>query len=336
MFESIDSNKDSWLDEIIEEPVNVYPWKELYPALDRRPLRLSHSTLGLLNSCERKFQLLKLKDIQSTIEDREIVFDSKYNNVNLDYGTAFGLGIQEFIITGDIEQAIWKSMLAYNYADERANKNAIGIVAALLAFKDQWNADEWEIAVYNDKPAAELSFKIILDQKTQDYYCGYIDLVLINKVYNTVVVVEIKTTGSKLPDIRPLYQNSGQGLGYSLVLTPILKEHGQVGTWQVLYLVNQLKNQNILPTIHLLPFEKSTKDRLEWLLDLKMDHERIMRNLEIDHWPKRGNSCLAFNRACPLFGICGLEAIDSKEAMIPKEEEWDFVFTLEQLIQEHM
>lgn len=328
-----------WLDDRFEEEVETFSWQELYPTLARKPLRLSHSTLDTIHNCERKFQLLKLKNIQDAHyididgAKKEVILnlDGKHNNVNLDYGSAFGIGIQTYIITNNLEQAIWEAIRSYNYAEETKNKNAIGLVAAIQAFAAQWDNSMWEVAYYNGKPAAELSFKIILDKETQDYYCGYIDLVLKNKLDNTVVVIEIKTTGIKIEDISPLYRNSGQALGYSILLDSIIKEE-QIAAWTVLYLINQLKGQNILPKIHLLPFEKTLKDRLSWLLNLKLDHEYLLKLVEIDHWPMRGKSCFAYNRPCPLYGICDLTTLDTKEAKIKKEEEWDFVFTLEELI----
>jgi hypothetical protein len=317
----------SWLDDRFEEDVELSHWHSIYPTLTRKPLRLSHSTLNLFNSCERKFQRLKLQNIQN----QDIYFDSKKNNVNLDYGSAFGIGIQTYIITQSLEQAIWETIKSYNFANESAAKNALSLVAGIQAFAAEWDADFWEIAYFNGKPAAEVSFKIILDEATQDYYCGYIDLVLKNKLSGLHVIIEIKTTGLKLEDIRPLYRNSGQALGYSIVLDSIAGS--KQSAWEVLYLVNQLKAQNILPKIHLIPFDKHLRDRLSWLLDMKIDHERILQLLEMDHWPMRGGSCLAWSRPCPIYGICDLVSLEAPDAMIRPEEEWDFIFTLEELIE---
>lgn len=329
----VDLSGSSWLDDRFSDEIQLVPWAQIYPTLARKPFRLSHSTLNLIHSCERKFQRLKLQ----TIQDQELVLDSRSNNVNLDYGSAFGIGIQTCIITQSLEQAVWEAMKSYNYANESETKNALGLVAGIQAFADQWDADFWEIAYYNGKPAAELSFKIIIDVETQDYYCGYIDLVLRNKITGKATVVEVKTTGMKLEDIRPLYQNSGQALGYSLLLDHIEQEAEEPpDAWDILYLVNQLKSSTILPKIQGLSFPKTAKDRLSWLLDLKIDHERLVALYAIDHWPMRGGSCLTFNRACSLLGVCDLATLEAPPALIRPEEEWDFVFTLDELIERAM
>lgn len=327
MPDDITSLSGSWLDDRFDTEQELFTWRELYPNLARKPLRLSHSTLDMVNSCERKFQRLKLESIQN----QEIYLDSKTNNVNLDYGSAFGIGIQTYIVTKSLDQAIWEMIKGYNYANETGAKNAPGLVAGLLAFSQSWDHDFWEIAYFNGKPAAELSFKIILDPITQDYYCGYIDLILRNKLTGLHVVTEIKTTGLKLEDIRPLYRNSGQATGYSIVLDPIAGE--AQAAWEVMYLVNQLKSNTILPKIHMIPFDKSLRDRLSWLLDMKIDHERIVQMLTMDHWPMRGGSCLAWNRTCPIYELCDLVSLETQEAMLREEEDWDFVFTLEELIE---
>lgn len=314
-----------WLEDRFELEDTV-SWQEIYPTLARRPFRLSHSTLGTIHTCERKYQLLKLLNIQG----QEIEHDSKLNNVNLDYGSAFGVGIQTYIITNSLEQAIWEMVKSYNFAMESQTKNALSLVAGLQAFAAKWDAGIWEVVHYKGKPAAELSFKIILDSETQDYYCGYVDLVLRNLISGEVIIVEIKTTGLKLEDIRPLYQNSGQALGYSVILGSIELERA---SWSVFYIVNQLKGSNILPKIHSISFTKTLKDRLSWLLDLKIDYERLMVLEEIDHWPMRGASCLHWNRPCNLLGICDLVSLETQEARIKEEEDWDFVFTLEELIE---
>ena len=317
----------AWLDDRHTDDIQLVHWSELYPTLDRKPLRLSYSTLLMINSCERKFQLLKLQNIQN----QDITFDTRKNNTHLDYGSAFGIGIQTYIITQNLEQAIWETIKSYNYANETAAKNATGLVAGLQAFADQWDHSFWEIAYHNGKPAAEISFKIILDQETQDYYCGYIDLILRNKLSGLQVITEIKTTGMRIEDVSPLYKNSGQGTGYSIVLDPIAGS--QQAAWEVIYLVNQLKANNIMPKIHLIPFNKTLRNRLSWLLDMKLDHERILQMIDIDHWPMRGSSCMAYNRACSLYGLCDLVSLEAPEAMLKPEEEWDFVFTLEELIE---
>ncbi len=323
------------LDELIEAteakdaPV-LYPWKELYPHLSRKPLRLSFSSFNLLHSCARKFHLLKNKDLS----EYELAKENRENNVHLDFGTTVGLGIQSYILSQDLEASIFGALRVYNFAAETPAKNSLSVVSSIEAFAEEWPADEWEIVTYKGRPAAELSFKLILDRELDDYYCGYIDVVIRHKTEKTAVIVEVKTTGSKLDDLKPLYSNSAQGIGYSIILDAIEDEaiEGIDASWTVLYIAIQFKAQNIIPKIHLLPFPKQSKDRLEWLLNTRISYEHLIGYLDLDYWPKHGGSCLAFNRSCPLFGLCDLEDIaQTEEGKITKEEHWDLTFYLDEL-----
>jgi len=306
----------------------LYSWRDLYPTLLRVPHRFSHSAFELFHSCERKYDLLKNRHIGSTLDSEP---DSNRNNVHLDFGTALGAGIQELLLHDNLDQAIWVAMRNYYYANETSNKNEIAIVNALIALQATWDPDEWEVV------ANELSFKVVLDPATQDYYCGYVDAVLRNRHTGVYAITEVKTTGYKMENLEPMYSNSPQGIGYSLVLDQIVKQLGGVASWTILYIVVQLKSKHPIPTLHLYPFEKQKKDKLEWLLTLQLDYQRILQYTELQFWPKRGSKCFTFNRACPLYGICGLpiEGHEGNE-MIKKEDDWSYVFELSDLIQQQM
>ncbi len=303
------------------------PWKEIYPHLDRKPIRLSYSTNNMVESCARKFSLTKDKNLL----EWDLPRDTRENNEHLDFGSAIGIGTAEYIITNDLDHAIWQAITQYNFANETATKNVLSLVACLQTLDATWDPTKWEVATFKGKPAAELSFKMVLDQDTQDYYCGYVDLVLLHKESRIAVVLEAKSTGVKLPDLSPMYKNSAQGLGYSIILDQIT---GGASSWQVLYLAYQFRSTNIVPTLHLLPFPKTLRDRLEWLMDIRILYSHILDYYVLDYWPKRSSGCLSFNRACPFFGTCDLEAMKNlEEAQIAPEPEWDFILDINELIE---
>lgn len=328
-METIDNLDFDWNTPLQQEsrPTTLYPWKEIYPHLDRKPIRLSYSTNSLVESCARKFQLTKDKKLT----DWDIPRATRENNQHLDFGTAIGIGTANYIVTKDLEKAIWTSLVSFNYAEETETKNALSLVTCLQALAHSWNPDQWEIAYYNGKPAVELSFKITLDDATQDYYCGYVDLVLIHKQSKLAVVLEVKSTGSRLNDLNPYYQNSAQGLGYSTILDSIT---GGSSSWQVLYLVYQFTQNNIIPKLHIFPYTKNIRDRLEWLIDLRFLYERVLQYYDIGYWPKRGTGCMFYNKLCEFFKLCDIEALQhGEEALITKEANWDFVFHINDLIE---
>jgi hypothetical protein len=67
-----------------------------------------------------------------------------------------------------------------------------------------------------------------------------------------------------------------------------------------------------------------------------MDKDRIHQMLELDYFPKRGASCLKYNKPCPHLGTCGLTALDEMR----KEEEdtidYDFTYELNDIITDHI
>lgn len=312
--------------------------RESPPGLFERPVvRLSHSSRNMLRSCERKYYLSRYKKLD-TIEVGEA--ETNKNNTHLDFGTALGAGIQALLISeGDLTHALWVALRTFNFAEETPTKNVKSLVHAIHSFDSQWEYHEWDVVYFINKqgksvPAAELSFKIILDEATGDYNCGYMDIVLRSKTTGLYTVVEIKTTGSKVSNIEPMYANSDQGVGYSVVLDSIKAESS---TFHVLYLVVQFKGSNILSTWHFLPFLKTRKDRLEYLLTQQLDYQYLKSLEEIDYWPMRGNSCMAFNRPCFLYGVCNLDTMKDLPYQPPREEDdWTFVYSIEQLIQQQL
>lgn len=317
-IDEIDLDDPTELDSIAKEP-------DLW---ERPVIRMSHSSRSLLHGCERKYYLSRYKKMDTVADIAPA--DDRDNNTHLDYGHALGVGAQTLLITQDLEAAIWAALREFHFAEETPTKNALGLVAALQAFHAQWPYHEWEVATWNNHPAAELSFKIILDRERGDYTCGFMDLVMRHKASGLYTVVEVKSTGTKLEDVAPLYANSDQGVGYSVVLDSIAGEHS---TFHVLYIVLQLKHNNILPKWHFLPFLKTKKDRLEFLLAQQLDYEYLKQLEQLDFWPMRGNHCLTFNRTCHLYGVCNLETLRELPYQPPRPEaEWDFTYSIEELI----
>lgn len=300
---------------------------------ERPPVRMSHSSRGLLHGCERKYYLTRYKKLDSLADIAPP--DTDKNNEHLDFGSALGIGIQALIITnGDLEAAIWTAIRAFNFANETPTKNIRSLVFGLMSFDQQWNYNEWEVAIYDNNPAAELSFKIILDPVTGDYTCGFMDLVLRSVSTGLYTVLEVKSTGVKHENIAPMYSNSDQGVGYSIVLDHIAGEHS---TFHVLYAVMQLKSNNIVPTWHFLPFLKTKKDRLEFLLAQQLDYEYLKQLEAIDFWPMRGNHCIAFGKVCHLYGTCQLETLKELPFQPAKaEHDWTFTYNVQELIEEQM
>jgi hypothetical protein len=286
------------------------------------PIRLSHSTLETLNSCERKFQLDKLLQGGRKDESEHTVF-----------GRAYGVGIASYLVTQDADRSIFEAWLAYWPELETEKKNIPRLVSALEA--SFVTADtllmEYEVATFNGRPAVELSFRLNINEHY--YFVGYIDVVLRNRFTGVYYVLDAKTTGLQLYDLEPLYKHSGQTLGYSVALDRIVGS--EQSSYGVLYFVAQLGKEFKAKT-HVMPFNKTLLDRLNWFVTLGMDVKHLTEMAELNIYPKRHSGCLRYNKACMYFGTCHLHSMDIPK--IPEEDliEYDFVYELEELIQSHL
>lgn len=289
------------------------------------PYRLSSSTLDLFHSCERKFQLQRL------LEQGRNSFSNSAATVQ---GKSFGAGIQCYMITGNIDQAIYKAWLAYQpELEDRPMKSKARTLNNLWLAKEELDRirGRYKIVYFKEKPAAELSFKLIIDQKW--YYGGSIDLILYDTLEKLYVVWEVKTTGNNAYDVSPLYKNSGQALGYSIVLDQIVG--AELARYGVIYFVCQDFYQNFIPKLHTLSFQKTLLDRLNWFLTLGYDYESIKRMDEFGIWPIRGSECFKYKRQCQFFNTCNTTAGDvAKDGGVDKTE-YDFVYQLDEVIADH-
>jgi hypothetical protein len=249
-------------------------------------------------------------------------------------GKAYGTAVQSYLTYQDSDRAIYEGWMAYNPVVEDDKRNEEVFIALFLASipKLEEILADWEVSTFHNKPATELSFRLDIDSTF--YYVGYIDAVLHNRWNNRHAVLEVKSTSLGLTDLSPLYQNSGQALGYSIVLDEIVGQ--ALSQYDLLYSVGQLGRKAFDSTIHFLTFPKTLLDRLNWFITLSMDVEHLHTMLEANVFPMRGNSCLQYMRPCKHFGTCSLHALD-----IPRQEEddeivYDFVYTLDTLIDSHL
>lgn len=286
--------------------------------------RLSDSALKLLHSCERKFQLERLLVGESKKEDTEHTV----------FGKAYGLGCAHYMVHQDMERAIYETFLAYYPVLEDDKKTEYSCINLLKA--SQYKLDnllqEWEVVTFQDKQAIELSFRLNIDDLF--YFVGYIDAVLKNKYTGKHAILDFKHTGSTLLDLSPMYQNSGQCLGYSIVLDRIVGE--EQAEYDVLYFVGQLDKTGYKPKVHIFPFNKTIQDRLNWFITLGMDVGHLHEMFNLNIFPMRGQSCLAFNRACHHFNTCQLHNFDQYKDIEVDEIEYQFVYGLDEIIQNHV
>jgi len=263
--------------------------------IDYRIRQLSYSSLLLLHSCPRKFELYKKRSSHKTEE-------SEKSSITFAYGHAIGTGIQEVLIGLPVEKVLMNMFLAWPIdifsKDEKANKDfwtAIHAIQKFITLREQGFLSDYELVYYEGKPAVELSFCINFPDGFR--LRGFVDAVLRNIDTGEIIVLECKTTAMKLNPGG--YKNSAQAIGYSIVLDTIFPE---LSSYKVLYLVYHSKDQDYTP----IPFNKTYLQRALWIRELLLDIDIIKLYEEAEVYPMHGESCLSWGRECEYFQTCTL------------------------------
>lgn len=282
----------------------------------------SFSILSVLHQCPRKFQLVKA---------RASAGESAAANVDFAFGHSVGAGVQAWLSSEfDMAAAIFNGFMAWRipYTAEIPNKKK-SIWQATLAIQKYAEfhreyLEDWEVWVLpNGKPAIELSFSIDFENGYK-HYC-HIDVILEHKLSGRLAIQENKTSGFKETEAA-LFANSSQALSYAVLIDQLRDDT----SYEVFYCVYSTPAQEW----QLLPFTKSTALKAEWINDVLLDHATLSTYKEIGFYPKRGESCYAFNRRCEFFGSCNMTAHLAELAELPKEEEAervDFAFTITEI-----
>jgi len=296
-------------------------------------IRLSHSALDTILTCERMFQLDRLLEGAPDKQDYPATV----------FGKAFGEGVTTYLLTQEPEQAIFAAYLAYwpiLEDDKRTEEILINLLLVTFPSLDNLLMD-WEIAYFQGKPAVELSFRLnnLGSQSSPDniYFVGYVDAVLKNRWNRRYAVLENKSTGLNLLDLDPLFKNSGQALGYSIVLDMIAGQENS--EYDVLYLIGQLKSTSsggFAPIVHVKTYPKTLQDRMNWFIALGMDVARLEQMLSLEVFPRRGGSCLQYMRPCKHFGTCGMQVLDRYKEIPEDTIKYQFVYDLQELINSHI
>jgi hypothetical protein len=301
--------------------------------LDPRLKLLSHSSRTTLHKCPRKYQLYRLS---SQERSRDELKDME-QGVTFAYGSAVGVGIQSVLEGKSEEQVVLDTFLEWDVdlMDEtpRQKKSfwlAMFAVQRFIALRQDGFLDEYELVYYDGKPAIELAFEILLPKGFK--YRGFVDGVLRHKVTGEIMVLENKTSsGTANPTT---FKNSGQALGYSVVLDQLFP---QISSYIVLYLVYETQSYEYKE----LPFTKTLLQRALWLQELLIDTQMIELYNEYQVYPMHGESCLDFFRDCEYLSLCTLDTKhltkplteDIVERIAKEEKKYTFSISFEDLIE---
>lgn len=270
-------------------------------------INLSYSRSRVLHECPRKFQLRE-----------KYAAGNRVATVHTEFGHAYAAMVQEFFRTKDIDRSIVAGMAAWDMEDlfaEKPGKSVKCWEEVLIAFDcfvdNIYPADfegKWELAQLDDHPAVELLFYI--DIYGRYSYQGHIDLILQSVADNSLCVWEIKTTERIVHPA--MYSNSAQATSYTVVCDELARKYNLHNKYQVGYIVyNPKQEENFGHTVYHFPKPPTTKiDAINTILS---ECTQIQQYEDMGFYPKNGDSCYNFYRACDLYGLCDLTVLQEDQ-----------------------
>lgn len=326
----------------VRPPENSKLSDPLYYRPDRRPdsnlhyniRTISYSALLTLHSCPRRFELNRLTGS---------ALDPDYDEDaagHLSFGSVVGNGVQEYLISKDLDKAIFRAFLDWkdNLDSDRGEKSAKTFwhaVKAIQAFVEIVNGplSQYELAYFQGRPAVELGFRV--DCGDGFTYRGKLDALLIHRTKREFLPLECKTTGWNYLD-EAMYGNSSQGIGYGIVIDRVAHESEiEFSGYDIFYPVYMTKKQEWVP----FRFPKSNTSRALWLQSILLDTGDIARYADLGYFPTRGESCFSFGRQCRHYGTCHLSNdllvgdLSKVPIKLDKVSEYTLDFSMEELVE---
>lgn len=301
--------------------------------IDPRLKLLSHSSRTNLHKCPRKFQLYRQSSKQVLMADEKEVAQG----VTFAYGSAVGVGVQSVLEDKSENQVYLDTFLEWdvdlldnNPKQKKSFWLAMFAVKKFMTLREAGFLDEYELVYYKGKPAVELSFQINLPNGFK--YRGFLDAALQHKVSKEVLVLENKTSSGTANSA--YFKNSGQALGYSVVLDILFPN---LSSYNVLYLVYETKSMEYVE----LPFKKSLLQRALWLQELLIDTQMIELYHSYETYPMHGENCFDFFRECEYLSLCTMSTdrltkpltTDMVDKIAAEDDSWDFNIDFYELVE---
>jgi len=275
----------------------------MYPAMEM--LVLSHSSLGVFDSCERKMEFRQFFGTPLVKED-------SYPG---DVGNAIHRGFGEWLITEDEDKAIMAYALKFPFAQEfskpsNSQRSFEAGVSTLLALTNHGFLRQHQIVKINtlDKGVqygVEVPFAFHITGAPFPfpvYFVGFIDCVLYNHITGRFIVTDLKTTRMNMDDPTALYQYDQQTIPYGVILEHLLNK--PIREFETAYLHCYI--DLLEPKVRLLEYTKSEQDLLDWKLSLFNKIDRMAHSYKTGMFMRasHGTTCMSYNRACYFHDVC--------------------------------
>jgi hypothetical protein len=260
-------------------------------------------------------------------------------DIHTDFGGIVGFGVQDWLSFRDMRRTLLRMLSKWQRELEEDSEkkqgktffHAVNAVEKFPTFAMEEFGD-YKLVDINGKAATELGF--IISCGDNFYYRGYMDALLYSGVANRFAVLENKTTASQANEA--MWANSNQGLSYSVVVDKIANLIGAPPTdsYDVIYSVYKTSEKKW----EAFRVQKNYTEKAEWLQQILLDISILQMYDNANAWPKHGEHCYNFFRQCEYYGVCGMSDQyligdpDAVEEIKELEQDYDFVFTLGELI----
>lgn len=277
-----------------------------YPHTNYEPVfRTSYSTQSLYRSCARKLELRKF--IEGPREEESLAAA---------VGQCMHRALQNYMVYGNRDLAIWELIKTYPIElnnDENNFRSIEACYATLQSVFDSYSLSHLQLANIKDpatgelQPAVEVPFEINVqnfsisnDIHIPVIYSGLIDAIMYDVSTGNYIVIDIKTTRNAVNDASALYVFDDQCVPYGLVLEAVLGTDHKSFTVSYMHIYIDIKN----PKCHYYEYHKSESDVLDWARTFAFELTQIKEYYNLQWFPRNGNSCMNFKRACEYIDYC--------------------------------
>lgn len=261
-------------------------------------IALSNSSLGILNTCARKFELRKVYGHARNEREDTVATGS---------GHALHAGIQNYWTTRDREAATAAFLLRYPahlQQSHNSDRSLQACYSTLLEMMEHPFDARYKLACieHNDetRAAVEVPFRIQFpgvsafpDRYVPFFYDGYIDAILLDTLMQEYVVCDVKTTRKWRQDYSTMFQRDPQCLPYAYVLQKALNQ--PTDSLRVLYMVAYI--DAMAPRVFSYEFPKTAEDIQQWAFTTAFDISMTRQYASLGFFPRRGSQC-------DTYGIC--------------------------------
>lgn len=297
-------------------------------ALAPPDFRVSYSSLNTADGCLRKFEFNKLYPRKKRDSEEQYAAD---------VGKALHKAVQDWLIHGDEDRALWILMREFPYMWEynqtRDDRSLEACVATLQEILDSVDMTEWELVSIRLEPtekfpegqivpAVEVPFEIRLNGLTladgrQFVYTGWIDAILRHKGTGLIRTWDIKTNRSTLRDSTAKYKFDSQQIPYGIIVEHL--QGNQIDEFEVYYLDCYI--DLVDPRVTPYPFMKIQEDLQEWMMNTLLKVNRIQRSFQMDYFPRTDGGCMAWNKPCFFLDVCETRNREAIEIWLLEGEE---------------